>query len=201
MTMNYETSKRCFDIVFAFLGLLVCAPFFLPVAIAIKLTSPGPVFYRAERTGRFGKKFKIIKFRTMNVGSDILSGTTARNDQRITSVGGFLRRHKIDEMPQLINVLCGEMSIVGPRPELPKYTAMYHGEYKDINLAKPGITDYASVEFFNMSDRITGEDPEASFRQNVLKRKNLLRLKYVREKSLIIDIKIVARTLVKLVFR
>ncbi len=126
----YEISKRLFDIFWALVGLVLVSPVMLIIALAIKFTSSGPVFYKGLRTGRYNKPFHIIKYRSMVVGADKGAGTTSRNDARITSVGRIIRKTKLDELPQLINVLIGEMSLVGPRPELPRYTDEYKGREK-----------------------------------------------------------------------
>ena len=138
--------KRLFDIVFSFLGLLVLSPLFLIIAILIKRDSKGPVFFRGIRVGRFGKPFRIYKFRTMVVNADELGGSpTADNDPRITKAGRFLRKYKLDELPQLLNVLKGEMSLVGPRPEVEEYVKLYSEEEKAILSVCPGMTDWASI--------------------------------------------------------
>src|SRR5437867_5197534 len=137
--------KRSFDLIFSLLGLIVLAPVFAAVAVAIKIESAGPVFYRGVRAGRYGKAFRIFKFRTMVMNADKIGGpSSSADDPRITRVGGFLRRYKLDELPQLLNVLKGEMSLVGPRPEVLQYVAMFNTEEKAILSVPPGITDWAS---------------------------------------------------------
>lgn len=191
--------KRFFDVTFALLALMVLAPVFLLIAILIKLDSEGPVFYRGVRTGRYGRPFRIFKFRTMIVDADQRGGgSTAKDDPRITRIGHFLRRYKLDELPQLLNVLKGEMSVVGPRPELPQYTNLYNDEEQLILTVRPGITDYASIEFFHLGDILGNEAPDQVYEEKVRPIKNMLRLKYVKEQNLWIDLMIIFRTLAKL---
>lgn len=194
-------AKRVFDCCAAALGLILLSPVFILVAIAIKLDSKGPVFYRGERTGRHGELFRIWKFRSMVVGADRLGGTTGANDLRITAVGGFLRKYKFDELPQLINVLMGEMSLVGPRPELAEHTAVYEGEEKLILTVRPGITDYASIRFRNLNDLVGSEEPHKVFIEKFRPEKNRLRIHYVQRQSLREDMKILFKTLACVILR
>lgn len=191
--------KRVFDIIFSAVGLLLMFPNFAVVALIIKVTSPGPVFYRGVRTGRFGRPFRIYKFRTMFVGCEKLEGdTTALNDPRITRVGAFLRKYKIDEFPQLINVLKGEMSIVGPRPELPAYTDRYTPDERRILEVRPGITDMSSMVFSSLDERVGSEDPDKVFEEEVMPIKNKLRLEYVYNISFWNDMKLIFLTFVEI---
>lgn len=183
--------KRLFDIVVAALLLIVSSPLMLVIAIAIQIDSRGAVFYRGVRAGRNGKPFRIFKFRTMvrdaeNVGG----GTTALNDPRVTRVGRHLRRVKLDEIPQLINVLMGEMSMVGPRPELLQYTAQYDADERQILNVRPGITDYSSIEFSSLDSVVGDANADRIYEERVLPRKNQLRLQYAREHTLWGDVKI-----------
>jgi lipopolysaccharide/colanic/teichoic acid biosynthesis glycosyltransferase len=188
--------KRLFDIVVAVVGLIILFPILLIIALLIKVDSPGSVFYRGTRTGMNGKVFQIFKFRTMVPNADKLGGlSTAKDDPRVTKIGKVLRRHKLDELPQLFNVLKGEMSIVGPRPEMPDYTALYKGEEKLILSVRPGITDYASLEFIQLGDVLGNENPDRVYEQKVRPVKNALRIKYVKEQSFWRDITIIIRTL------
>ena len=188
--------KRFFDIVFSFFLLGGLLPFFILIGIAVKASSKGPIFYRGIRTGYRGAEFQIFKFRTMVENAEMIGGaTTGSNDVRVTKIGRFLRKTKIDELPQLINVLLGDMSIVGPRPEVPKYTSQYIGEEKLILEMQPGITDYSSIEFVDLDDRVGDFDPDAFFREHILPRKNELRVFYVKNWSLYNDLKIVIRTI------
>jgi lipopolysaccharide/colanic/teichoic acid biosynthesis glycosyltransferase len=183
--------KRLFDIVLALIAILVLAPVLLAAAIAVKISSPGPVFYRGIRAGLFGRPFRIFKFRTMLDNAESLGGpTTGTNDRRVTKIGAWFRRTKIDELPQLFNVLVGDMSFVGPRPEVQVYASQYVGEEKCILNMRPGITDYASIEFVNLDDIVGNKDPDAYFKENILPRKNELRVQYVKKWSLRSDFKI-----------
>lgn len=188
-------TKRIFDILLSIVGSIFFLPVFIFAAIAIKTDSPGPVFYLGIRTGRHGKPFRIYKFRTMFVGLEKPGGdTTALNDPRVTRVGAFLRRYKIDELPQLINVIKGEMSIVGPRPELPVYTQNYNEEERVILSVRPGITDYSSIEFRDLDIMVGQNDPDRVFEEKILPRKNELRVEYVKNRTFWRDLMILART-------
>ena len=172
----------------------------MAIAVLVKLDSDGPVFYRGVRTGLRGRPFQVFKFRTMVLSAERLGGlSTAKDDPRITGVGKLLRRFKLDELPQLINVLKGEMSVVGPRPEMPEYTRLYTGEEEIILTVRPGITDYASLEFIHLGDILGSEAPDRVYEQQVRPIKNALRVKYVKEQSFWGDILIILKTLVKLV--
>jgi lipopolysaccharide/colanic/teichoic acid biosynthesis glycosyltransferase len=194
----FEPAKRSFDVLVASIGLLVLSPGLLLIAAAVGLTSPGGIFYRGVRAGRYGVPFQIFKFRSMVVGADAGPGTTSRHDERVTALGGVLRRFKLDELPQLLNVLSGEMSLVGPRPELMRYTDQYSGEEGLILSVRPGITDFASIEFADLNSRIDDADPDGGYERTVLVRKNALRLKYVRERSFRVDLGILIQTFLRL---
>jgi len=194
--MSADVFKRSVDVAAAVVGIAVLLPVFFCVALAIKTTSRGPVLFRGVRTGRHGIIFRIYKFRTMVVDAERLGGsTTALGDARITSVGQWLRRTKIDELPQLINVLKGDMSIVGPRPEVPEYTTMYRGALQRILSVRPGITDLASMHFHDLQACVGPKDADRVFRENILPVKNRLRLKYVDERTILGDSIIILRTL------
>ena len=195
-------SKRLFDWLLATLGLLVLAPLLLLMAVWIKLDSPGPVFYRQERVGRLGQPFRIHKFRTMRhepqgAGLQITVG----GDARITRVGHVLRASKLDELPQLLDVWLGTMSLVGPRPEVPRYVAMYPPALRDKVLSvRPGITDLASIEYRDESSVLAqAADPEQAYIHEVLPRKLALSAKYVDEATLWGDVRLIWRTLVAIV--
>lgn len=189
-------SKRLFDFAVATIGILVLSPVFVVTAILIKLDSRGPVFYRGIRIGRYGRPFRMLKFRSMVVGADTMGGTsTGLQDPRVTRVGRSLRRYKLDELPQLFNVLSGEMSIVGPRPEVEEYTRLYSSEEMQILSVRPGITDYASIEFSNLAEALGPEDVDRVYAEKVRPIKNQLRLKYVRECSFWGDVAIIIATL------
>jgi lipopolysaccharide/colanic/teichoic acid biosynthesis glycosyltransferase len=189
--------KRLFDLTAAFVGLILTAPFFLCVAWLIKKEDSGPVFYRGERVGLSGKPFRIFKFRTMVVDAESLGGpSTPDDDSRITWVGKWLRKNKLDELPQLINVLRGDMSIVGPRPEVKRYADMYTEEEKAILTVRPGITDWASI--WNADEGAVlaeKEDPEKAYLELIRPKKLKLQMKYVKEQSLWVDLKIIFLTI------
>ena len=190
--------KRIIDILIATIALIPSLPIYVFIAIVIVIDSGFPVFYRAERGGYLGKTFKIFKFRSMVKNADkIGGGTTALNDSRITKVGAFLRKTKLDEIPQLFNVLNGTMSIVGPRPELLRYTEQYEGEEKDILKVRPGITDYSSIVFINLDEIVGGENADEMYEKYVLKRKNELRIKYAHTVSFGTDLKLFWLTVYK----
>ncbi len=192
-------TKRLFDIIFSFLGLILGAPVIGFIVLTIKVDSTGPVFYRGIRTGQFGKTFRIFKFRTMVKNAEKLGGpSTGLNDSRLTRVGKFLRKYKLDELPQLINILKGEMSVVGPRPQVEEYTKRYTGEEKIILSVKPGLTDYASIEFINL-DKILGNDNvDKKYLEEIEPRKNILRIKYAQKHSFLLDLKIIFLTILKI---
>jgi len=189
--------KRLVDIMVSSFGLLILSPLLLAIAIAIKADSPGPVFYRGERMGRNGKPFRMFKFRTMVVNADQLGGpSTAADDPRLTRMSGFLKKYQLDELPQLINVLIGNMSLVGPRPEVKMYTDMFTEEEKAILSVRPGMTDYASLWDFHEGEILKGsEDPEQAYMEKIRPEKLRLQLKYIREKSFLTDIKIIFMTI------
>jgi lipopolysaccharide/colanic/teichoic acid biosynthesis glycosyltransferase len=191
--------KRGFDIIIAFFGLLVLLPFLLILALAILIDSPGGVFYRQVRVGKNEKPFRIFKFRSMRSGSDkkgLL--TVGSSDMRITKVGKFIRNYKLDEFAQLINVLIGDMSLVGPRPEVPKYVEMYNAEQKKVLQVKPGITDYASIEYSNENELLAkSKNPEKTYIEEIMPAKLALNKKYIETMSLKTDIQIIWMTLKK----
>lgn len=194
--------KRLFDIIFSFLGLIFLLPIFIVISFLIKFDSAGPVFYRGIRTGQQGRHFKIYKFRTMVVNAEKIGGpSTANDDQRITRSGRYLRKYKLDELPQLISVFKGEMSFVGPRPEVSQYIGLLTKKERTAILSiRPGITDYASLWNSDEGSILAGSpNPEKVYLEKIRPRKIKLQLKYVRHHSLLIDIKIILKTL-KIVF-
>ena len=191
--------KRIFDITLSLFGLIILLPFMLIIAILIKLDSKGPVFFKQIRVTKNGREFKIFKYRTMRVGSDKYSQITVGKDGRITKIGSFLRKYKLDEIPQLINVLIGDMSLVGPRPEVPKYVALYTDEQKEILKVRAGITDYASIGFSDENDLLASEeDPEKAYIEKIMPKKIELNKKYLSEVSILTDIKIILLTIKKI---
>ncbi len=193
--------KRCFDIFASFIGLLLLSPFFIIIAIVILIDSRGGVFYKQVRVGKNNKDFKLFKFRSMSTGSDkkgLL--TVGGRDSRITRSGYFIRKYKLDELPQLLNVLFGDMSLVGPRPEVRKYVDMYNAEQMKVLNVKPGITDYASIEYSNENELLAkSSEPEKTYIEEIMPAKLLLNQKYITEQSLLTDIKIILRTIGKIV--
>lgn len=197
-------SKRLFDWVMSSMGLLVLAPSLLLIALLIKLDSPGPVFFRQERVGRHGRPFRIHKFRTMRheplqQGRQITVGA----DERITRVGSVLRRSKLDELPQLIDVWMGTMSLVGPRPEVPRYVAHYPAALREKILSvRPGITDLASIEYRDESALLArAADPEQAYLQEVLPHKLALAAQYVDRASVWTDVRVILRTVMAIARR
>ncbi len=193
--------KRLFDIFSSLLGLVILLPFLIAISVLIFVNSRGGVFYRQIRVGKNGKDFKLWKFRTMQPDSD-KNGllTVGGRDARITSLGYYLRKYKLDELPQLMNVFVGEMSVVGPRPEVRKYVDLYTSEQLHVLDVQPGITDYASIEYANENDLLAeSSDPENKYIQQVMPAKLKLNMKYIAEKSLGTDLKIIFRTLGKII--
>lgn len=192
--------KRLFDIVCAFIGLVLLSPFLLLIALCIVIDSRGGAFYRQVRVGRYGKDFRLWKFRSMRTGSDkkgLL--TVGGRDNRITRVGYFVRKYKLDELPQLINVLTGDMSLVGPRPEVRKYVDLYTEEQRKVLEARPGITDYASIEYVNENELLgKSSDPEKTYIEEIMPAKLKLNMKYIGEMGLGTDLKIIFRTIGKI---
>lgn len=193
--------KRLFDIFFSIIGLMLVSPLFVIVVLVIKLSSPGPVFYKGERIGKNGKPFKMYKFRTMVVNADKMGGpSTASDDPRLTKIGLFLKKFQLDEIPQLINVLKGDMSFVGPRPEVKMYVDMMTEEEKRLILSvRPGMTDYASLWNFREGEILKGsENPEKEYLEKIRPEKLRLQIKYVKERSFLEDILIITRTVLKI---
>lgn len=193
--------KRLFDWIASGFGILFLLPLFVVLALAVKIGSKGPVFYIQQRVGRNKREFGLFKFRTMYTGSD-LKGliTVGAKDNRITPTGYFLRKYKLDELPQLLNVFLGDMSIVGPRPEVKKYVDMYNLEQEKVLLVRPGLTDYASLSYFDENEILgKAEDPDKTYIQEIMPAKLALNLKYINEQSLWIDLKVIFQTLLKII--
>ncbi|MGO4987698.1 sugar transferase [Gallicola sp. Sow4_E12] len=193
--------KRIIDIVLSIIGIVVMAIPMIIISIAIKLNSKGPVLFRQERVGKDFKHFKINKFRTMVTDAEKKGmQITVGKDSRITSVGNFLRKSKLDEFPQLFNVLFGEMSFVGPRPEVPKYVELYDDYQKNVLKVKPGITDLASIEYRDESTVLgQSEDPEKAYIEEVLPTKLELNMKYIKKMSVFYDFYLIMKTLLRIV--
>jgi len=195
--MGYSFCKRIFDLCGSFLGMVFSAPFFVIVSLAILIDSGGPVFFKQGRVGKNGKIFKIYKFRTMvkKAPARGQNFTTPANDARITKIGHFLRRHNIDELPQLINVLKGEMSLVGPRPEVWEIVQLYRPEQKKVLSVRPGMTDYASLEFRREGEMVNKSgDLFKDYTEKILPKKINLQLKYIERKSFRTDIELIFKT-------
>lgn len=200
--MIYSFLKRAFDIFASACGLIVLSPILLVVAVIIKFTAPGPILYRASRVGMHNKPFTMYKFRSMVVNADTIGGpSTAGDDTRLTSIGKILRKYKLDELPTLGNVLLGDMSLVGPRPEVKMYIDMMTPKERDIILSvRPGITDWASLWNFHEEEILHGaSDPEKAYQEKIWPEKKRLQIKYVRERSLKTDVVILFKTLKKLI--
>ena len=193
--------KRAMDVVVSGGALLVLWPALVLVALAIKIDDPGPVFYRQVRVGRDGKEFRIFKFRTMIVDADKKGlQITVGKDNRITRMGRFLRKTKLDELAQLINVFVGDMSFVGPRPEVPRYVNLYTPYQRQVLLVRPGITDYASIAYRNENDLLaSAEDPEKMYIDVIMPDKIELNMKYLREISPLADLKLIFGTIAAVV--
>lgn len=193
--------KRLFDVAASAAGLLLLAPLLLAIAVWIRLDSPGPVFFRQERVGLRGQPFRIFKFRSMVTDADKKGlAITVGRDRRITRVGAILRKTKLDELAQLLNVLAGQMSFVGPRPEVERYVRLYTPYQRQVLLVRPGITDYASIAYRNENDLLAGaEDPEKMYIEQIMPDKIELNMKYLREISPLADIKLILKTVAAVV--
>ncbi|MBU6203898.1 MAG: sugar transferase [Bacteroidetes bacterium] len=192
--------KRLFDILSALIVFIILSPVYVMIALLIVLTSPGGVLYRQPRIGIHGKVFTLYKFRTMYSGADkkgLL--TVGMRDNRITGVGYYLRKYKLDELPQLFNIIRGDMSVVGPRPEVEKYVALYNAEQRNVLSVRPGLTDLASLEYID-ENKVLAQyaDAEKAYIEHVMPHKLALNLEYISKQSLLYDIQIIIRTLLKL---
>ncbi len=196
-------TKRCFDIFLSFIGLITLSPVFILLSLIILLDSKGGVFYRQIRVGKNGVDFKLYKFRSMRTGSDAKGLlTVGGRDNRITRSGYLIRKYKLDELPQLINVLIGDMSLVGPRPEVRKYVNLYTNEQQKVLSVKPGITDYASIQYSNENDLLAkSADPEKTYIEEIMPHKLVLNMRYINEIGVLTDIKIILKTIKKILIR
>ncbi|HYF67673.1 MAG TPA: sugar transferase [Ohtaekwangia sp.] len=195
--------KRCFDLIVSLVALIILFPFFLIVALLVRIDSDGPVFYLQNRVGKDGRLFKLFKFRTMHVNADRFAAiTVGARDPRITGLGFYLRKYKLDELPQLINVFIGNMSLVGPRPEVKKFVDLYSKQQQEVLSVKPGITDYASIQFRNENELLEGKsDPIAFYIEEIMPVKLGLNLKYIQERSFLLDLKIIFQTIFSILKR
>ena len=192
---------RFCDIVLSCLGLLLLSPLFVVVAVWIVFDNPGPVFYRQQRVGKDGKDFGLLKFRSMRIGADKESLITiGEHDSRITRAGYYIRKYKLDELPQLWNVLTGDMSLVGPRPEVRRYVDMYTDEQRQVLTVRPGITDYASIEYIDENRMLAqAEDPDRTYIEEILPAKIALNMRYIKHQTLGEYMKIIFLTLAKII--
>lgn len=199
----HRFSKRIFDLLASSIGLSLLLPFFLILSVAIKLSMPGDIFFRQSRMGKNGVPFRLFKFRTMKSIQKAPEGRFNPGDRtRVTKLGSFLRKYKLDELPQLINVLIGDMSIVGPRPEIREWTEVYPSEWKIILSVKPGITDNASIAYRDEEEILSkADDPHEIYRNLILPRKLALYISYVQNNNLLKDIGIIFRTLITVIYK
>jgi lipopolysaccharide/colanic/teichoic acid biosynthesis glycosyltransferase len=194
--------KRAFDLGLALGGLVMMSPLLAAAAGLVKLSSPGPAIYRGTRVGRDGRTFEILKLRTMRSGADTQGpALTSAADARITPVGRFLRRTKFDEVPQLVNVLRGEMSLVGPRPEHPDFVKHYSDDQRQVLSVRPGLTSPAALAYIREEEMLVGDDPVAQYVSTIMPRKLALDLDYVRTATFAGDLKIIGRTLARVIVR
>lgn len=192
--------KRAFDLLFSFTILTLFLPFGMLISMLIVIGSKGGAFYRQERIGKHGKPFMLLKFRSMRIDSDQQGKlTVGMNDSRITQIGLFIRKYKLDEFPQFINVLLGEMSIVGPRPEVEEFVSLYNTSQKRVLEVKPGVTDYASIEYFNENAILAeANDPKKTYIETIMPEKIRLNQKYISNPTLAHDLKIIFRTILRI---
>lgn len=193
--------KRLFDILSSIMVLLLLSPLFLLIALAIVLDSKGSIFFKQKRIGKDGKPFMLYKFRSMRSGADKKGLiTVGSKDNRTTPVGRFLRKYKLDELPQLINILRNEMSVVGPRPEVEKYVKLYNSDQRKVLSVKPGLTDLASLAYINENEILgLSENPEKTYVEEIMPAKLKLNIEYIEEQSFWFDLKLIAKTLKKIV--
>lgn len=193
--------KRLFDIIVSFIGLIILSPLFIIIIFLLYITSKGPVFYKQVRVGRYNKDFRIFKFRTMHVNADQLGLlTVGGKDPRVTTLGYYLRNYKLDELPQLLNVLFGDMSFVGPRPEVRNYVELYNPEQLKVLNVRPGITDMASIEFSNESEILALQDnPNDYYIRVIMPKKLQINLDYLKERNLLKDIGVIFKTFLAII--
>ena len=192
--------KRLFDIIASALVILLLLPLELLIALCIVCDSRGGVFFRQVRVGKDDKDFNLLKFRTMRIrANEEWASITVGEDTRITRVGKFLRQYKLDELPQLINILKGDMSVVGPRPEVRKYVALYNDQQKRVLLVRPGLTDFASLAYLHESELLAHSDhPEKTYIEEIMPKKLALNLQYIEKQSAILDIKLILKTIISI---
>ena len=199
MNIFNRTIKRLFDILASGIGIIILSPVLLIIALRIKTGSDGPVFFKQVRVGKDGKEFEILKFRTMVVDAEKMGRQiTVGADNRITKVGGFLRKYKLDELPQLFNVFKGDMSLVGPRPEVPRYVKLYTEEQRKVLNVKPGITVLASIRYRDENELLgQAENPDEFYINTIMPDKLALNLEYINKSNVFYDIYIIIETIIK----
>lgn len=202
MSKFNKVIKRIFDFVCSSLGIIVLSPILILIAIMIKTDSNGPVFFKQIRVGEKNREFEILKFRTMVVDAEKLGRQiTVGNDSRITKIGAFIRKYKLDELPQLINVLKGDMSLVGPRPEVPRYVKLYNEEQRKVLEVKPGITDLASIRYRDENELLgAAENPDEFYINIIMPDKLALNLEYINRNNIFFDIYIIIKTIIKCIW-
>ncbi|KAF5064296.1 sugar transferase [Proteiniclasticum sp. QWL-01] len=202
MKPSNSFAKSAFDRIFGVIGFVLLSPFLAVIALLVRLTSPGPVLFLQERVGKNGKPFRIMKFRTMVEGAEEMGlKITVGNDARVTRVGETLRKFKLDELPQILNIVKGEMSFVGPRPEVPKYVAHYTQEQKKVLSIKPGVTDLASIKYRKESELLgQSQDPEKTYLEEIMPEKLRINLDYVERASLAYDLRLLWMTVREVFF-
>jgi lipopolysaccharide/colanic/teichoic acid biosynthesis glycosyltransferase len=193
--LGYSAAKRASDFVLAAVILVLAMPLLVLIGTGVRLTSHGPATFRQKRVGMHGRTFEILKFRTMTTVQGGGPSITVAGDERVTRLGQILRRYKLDELPQLINILRGDMSFVGPRPEIPKYVALFLSDFEEILLVRPGLTDYAAIQFSNEEEVLASSaDPERTYVEEVLPQKIALYRRYLATRSLWVDLALMVRT-------
>ncbi|PHM72743.1 sugar transferase [Xenorhabdus kozodoii] len=203
MKSTYIIFKKLFDFIASFVGIIILSPILISIAVWIKMDSKGPIFFRQKRIGQYGKPFYIHKFRSMTLNSEQKGQLTIGNDSRITNSGKFIRKYKLDELAQLIDVIQGKMSLVGPRPEVPKFMDEYSPKIKkEILSVKPGITDLASIEMIDENEILSQyPNPHQAYIDIIMPIKAKYYLDYVKNQSFFLDIKIIFKTIYKIIFR
>ena len=201
LTTGGKITKRTFDIVACVTAVLVLCPLWLCIGLMVACGSKGGAFYRQTRVGRNGKEFKLLKFRTMRKDADKIGGLiTVGEDNRVTRVGRFLRKYKLDELPQFLNIIKGDMSIVGPRPEVPKYVALYDERQRRVLSVRPGLTDYASIEYISENELLAqSPDPDRTYIEEIMPAKLELNLKYIDNQSVMEDLRLIFKTLFSII--
>lgn len=197
LTTGGKIAKRTFDLTACIAAVVILCPFWLCIGLLVACGSKGGALYRQTRVGLDGKEFKLLKFRTMRQDADKIGGLiTVGEDSRVTRIGRFLRKYKIDELPQFLNIIKGDMSIVGPRPEVPKYVALYNERQRQVLSVRPGLTDYASIEYISENELLArSSDPDRTYIEEIMPAKLELNLKYIEKQSVLEDLRLIFKTL------